>query len=168
MNRLVLFGLLLKASLFSTGGTGNLPSLHDDLLPRHWAAETDFAEALVVGQLSPGPNGLWVVSLGYLVNGLPGALISLIAITIPPFLVILVERFYHRTKDHPAMDGFVRGMSLAVVGISIFVLLQILSGIGLNPRTLVITLASFGIALTRRVPVFALLALAAVCGLLWH
>ena len=43
---LLYFWLLLKASLVSTGGSGNLPSLHGDLLARGWASERQFAESL--------------------------------------------------------------------------------------------------------------------------
>jgi len=86
---LTYFWLLLKASLFSTGGTGNLPSLHADLLARGWANEQQFAESLAIGQISPGPSGLWVISLGYLVDGLRGAVLTLIAISLPPLVVLL-------------------------------------------------------------------------------
>lgn len=77
------FWILLKASLFSTGGTGNLPSIHADLLLRGWATDRQFAEALAIGQISPGPSGLWVICLGYLTDGLRGALLATLAISLP-------------------------------------------------------------------------------------
>ena len=69
MNPLLLFWLLLKGSLFSTGGMGNVPILHADLLARGWSSDRQFAESMAIGQITPGPNGLWVISLGYLVGG---------------------------------------------------------------------------------------------------
>jgi chromate transporter len=39
---LVYFLLFFKASLFSTGGLSNLPSLHQDLIGNSWANEADF------------------------------------------------------------------------------------------------------------------------------
>ena len=71
-----LFWLLLRASLLSSGGLGNLPLVHQDLLSRHWAGDRDFATALVIGQVAPGPNGLWVVALAFLIYGLPGAALA--------------------------------------------------------------------------------------------
>jgi len=65
------------------GGLNNLPSLHHDLLTQQWAREADFGEAIAIGQISPGPNGLWVISLGYLTYGWLGSLLALIAIIIP-------------------------------------------------------------------------------------
>ena len=168
MSRLLYFLLALKASLFSTGGFGNVPSLHDDLLIRGWATERNFSEALAVGQISPGPNGLWIISLGYFVDGVSGALLSLAAITLPPFLILAVEWLYHRTKHHPAVEGFVRGMSLATVGIFAVVLQRLLHDVGLNARTLLICAASLAIGMTRRVPVIAVLLLAALVGLLFR
>ncbi len=98
---LLYFWLFLKASLFSTSGLGSLPSLHADLLARRLASDRQFAEALTIGQLSPGPNGLWVVSLGYLTAGLPGSLLALLALTLPPLLILAIERGYRRVRSCP-------------------------------------------------------------------
>ena len=68
--------LLLKASLVTTTGTGNIPVLYQDLIPRGWATDRQFAEALAIGKISPGPSGLWVISLGYLTDGPRGALLA--------------------------------------------------------------------------------------------
>src|SRR5262245_3784868 len=92
---LTLFWIMFKAALLSTTGAGNLPIVHQDLLARGWATDRQFAESLAIGQISPGPNGLWVISLGYLVGGLHGAAITLLAVSLPPFLVLLlVHGFY--------------------------------------------------------------------------
>lgn len=165
MNLVQLFLLTLKASLFSTGGLGNVPSLHDDLLTRGAATERQFAEALAVGQISPGPNGLWVVSLGYLLGGVPGALWTLAAISLPPMLIIVVERLYQKIQEHPAVEGFVRGLALAVGGVFVVVLYQLLRGNGLNAKSLVIVTVSFALGATKRVPVVVILALAALAGI---
>jgi chromate transporter len=165
---LVLQWLLLKASLFSTGGFGNLPLLRHDLIPRGWATERNFAEALSVGQITPGPNGLWVVGLGYFVAGWRGALMAVVAICIPPLFVLLVERVYRRVKHHPAIEGFVLGLSLAVIGVFTVVLFQMLMKMGLDTRTLVILAASVGLGLIRRLPMVAIIAAAGLTGYLWR
>ena len=131
IDALLFFGLMLKATLFSTSGSGNLPILHQDMLARGWATDHQFAESLAIGQISPGPSGLWVISLGYLIDGLRGAVLTLIAIALPPLLVLLVAGFYRRYGDHPATQGFVRGLGLAVVGIFLVVLYGILRTAGL-------------------------------------
>ena len=164
MNAGALFFLMLKASLFSFSGTGNLPILRSDLLPLGWATDKQFVEALAVGQVSPGPMGLWVISLGYLMDGWIGATLALIAICIPPLLVVPLARLYRRVRDHAAVEGFMRGLSLAVVGIFAVILATIQMAAGIDLRALAIVAAAFGLALSRRVPLLAILAVAALVG----
>jgi chromate transporter len=162
IDALLLFWLMFKAALFSTSGSGNLPILHQDLLARGWATDRNFAESLAIGQISPGPSGLWVISLGYLLDGMRGALLTLLAITLPPLVVLLVDGFYRRYGDHPALQGFVRGLSLAVSGIFFVVLDGIMRTAGWNITNVLITLGAIGLGATRRVPVLALAALVGI------
>jgi chromate transporter len=162
------FWLMLKASLFSTGGTGNLPSIHTDFLARGWATDRQFAESLAIGQISPGPNGFWVICLGYLTDGVRGALLATLAISIPPFLVLAVAALHRRVGDHPAMVGFVRGLGLAVSGIFLVVVVNLLHANGIDWRSVLIMLASIGLALTGRLPVPVLFALAGLAGALLY
>ncbi|MCB0128304.1 MAG: chromate transporter [Caldilineaceae bacterium] len=162
------FWLLLKASLFSTGGTGNLPSIHADMLARGWATDRHFAEALAIGQISPGPNGLWVVCFGYLTDGVRGALLATLAIAIPPFFVLAVAALHRRIGDHPAMQGFVRGLGLAVSGIFLVIVVRILRENGIDGRSLAIVMVAMALGLTNRLPIPLLLGLAAVAGMVLY
>jgi chromate transporter len=166
VNSVTFFVLLLKASLFSTSGMGNLPSLHADLLARRWATEAHFVEALAVGQLSPGPTGLWVVSLGYLADGLRGSLLATVAIILPPFLILAVDRVYQRVRKHPAIEGFIWGLGLGVVGVFGVALAGIWGHVGVNAWTACIVLAGFGLGTVRKLPVVVILGLAALAGIL--
>lgn len=158
------FWLAARAALFSTNGVTNLPALHDDLLARGWASDRDFAEAFAVGQIAPGPNGLWVVSLGYLVGGWVGATVALLASLPPPALVLAVERVYRRWGHHPAMVGFMQGISLAVVGAQSVVLARLLIANGLDPVGVAIAVGAASLAGWRKLPIIAILALAAAIG----
>jgi len=176
MNPLLYFWLFLKASLFSTGGFGNLPSLHHDLLARGWATEAQFAESMMVGQISPGPNGLWVISLGYLTDGLRGTLCALLAVSLPPFFVLIVERIYRAVEGHPAVEGFMRGLTLAISGIFVVILLNLLHSAGMvpplwnsvNARPLTIAIGALLLGATKRVPFPLIIILGAVVGLFWR
>lgn len=167
MNYAIYFWLFLKASLFSTGGMGNLPSLHADLTAHGWASERQFGESMTIGQISPGPNGLWVISLGYLTAGIPGSLLALAAIAVPPFLILGVERLYRRVQDHPAVEGFMQGIGLAVAGVFVVALSSILRSAGLNTHGVLIMLVSVGLASIRRMPIIGIVALAGLAGVLW-
>jgi chromate transporter len=160
------FWIMLRAALFSTTGTGNLPIVHQDLLSRGWATDRQFAESLAIGQISPGPTGLWVISLGYFVGGLRGAALTLVAIALPPLLVlVLVHGLYRRWGHRPATQGFVRGLGLAVAGVFVIVLSGIMNTAGWNPTNLMIAVGAIVLGAMRRVPVLVVLVLAAIVGI---
>ncbi len=165
---LIYFLLFLKASLFSTGGFSNLPSLHQDLIADGWARETDFGQSIVIGQISPGPNGLWVISLGYLTYGYQGALLALIAITLPPLLVLVVSSVYNRIENQRWIPGLMRGISLTVVGILFTVSWSIIGRSGVDWKSWLIGIAAFGLASSRRINLLVILGLAAIAGYLLY
>ena len=164
MNALEYFWLFLKASLLSTGGLGNLPFLHKDLLTLGWAKEADFITAIAVGQVSPGPNGLWTISLGYLTYGWLGAGLALVALCLPPLLILVVSAFYNRIEGHPAVQDFTRGLALGVVGLTLAVAFNLATSTISDWRGILIALAALALALTKRVPMIAILGLAALAG----
>jgi chromate transporter len=166
IHQLELFWIMLKAALLSTSGTGNLPIVHQDLLSRGWATERQFAESLAIGQLSPGPTGLWVISLGYLLDGWRGAALTLVAIALPPLVVLLlVHGIYRRYGHHPATQGFVRGLSLAVIGIFVIVLTGIMKSTGWTSSNVLIAAGAIALGSTRRVPGLLILIFAAIVGI---
>ncbi|HEX7736571.1 MAG TPA: chromate transporter [Ktedonobacteraceae bacterium] len=168
INPLIYLLLFIKASLFSSGGISNLPSLHQDLTSAGWASEADFGQSLAIGQVSPGPNGLWVISLGYLTYGLPGAALALIAITIPPFLVLAISAIYNRASKLNWVAALMRGVSLAVIGITLSVAWTILSRSSLDWRSIALAAGACALALTKRVNIVVILMLAGLAGYLLY
>ncbi len=164
MNPLLYFLIFLKASLFSTGGLGNLPSLHQDLLANGWATESDFGKAVAVGQITPGPNGLWVIALGYITYGWLGAALALAAIIIPPFIVLLVAAGYSKIEHHPAVRGVMRGLSLAVVGSLLATAGSLISAPGIDWKGWIIAALTVAVGLTNRVHVVFMLLAAGAAG----
>jgi chromate transporter len=168
INPFIYFLLFLKASLFSTGGFSNLPSLHQDMIANGWAKDADFGQSVAIGQISPGPNGLWVICLGYLTYGFPGAFLALIAITIPPLLVLIVSAGYTRIEHRAWVQGAMHGVSLAVVGLLLTVVWTILRQPGVDWKGLLIAASAFGLALSRKVNILIILGLAGLVGYLLY
>jgi chromate transporter len=166
MSPLALFWMVLKASLFSTGGFGNVPTIHADVVGGGIASESTFAESLAVGQISPGPNGLWVVSLGYLLSRWWGAILATIAIALPPLLVIWIERQYRKIHKHPAVEGFVRGLSLAVVGNFAVVMIGLFLGFKNDTLAVAVCVIAFLAVMSKRVPVLIVILGSAAFGIL--
>jgi chromate transporter len=160
------FLIFLKASLLSFGGLGNLPFLHEDLLALGWAQEADFLTAIAVGQVSPGPNGSWSISLGYLIYGWPGAGLALLALLIPPLLVLLVAAGYRRIEKISGVQTFSGGLMLGVIGLLLGTAWVLAQSAITDVWALVITAGATALALTKRVPAIAILALAALTGII--
>lgn len=161
------FLTILKAVLFSTGGFGPLPSLHADFLANGWATEQHFAEAIAIGQIAPGPNGLWVVSLANLSGGITGAVLGAAALVLPPFFILLVRKFYFRIRYYPATQGILDGIVLVVSTFSIVVLANIFQNRHPDAALLLISVISAALAATKRVSVNLILILSAVTGALF-
>lgn len=168
INPLIYFLLFLKASLFSSGGFSNLPSLHQDLIGAGWARESEFGQSVAIGQVSPGPNGLWVISLGYLTYGPLGALCALIAITLPPLLAIPISMIYTRIEHQPRVQGAMHGVSLAVVALTLTVAWTLLHQPGVDWRGLLIALGAGGLAQSRKVNLLIILACSGLAGYLLY
>jgi chromate transporter len=168
INPLTYFLLFLKASLFSTGGFSNLPSLHQDLLANGWAKEVYFGQSIAIGQISPGPNGLWVICLGYLTYGYLGALFALIAITLPALLVLVVAQGYSHVEQHVRVQGAMYGVSLAVIGLLLTVVCTIFNQPGVDWKGLLIAVGAFGLALSRKINILAILGIAGLAGFLLY
>ena len=166
MNPLGYFWIFLKASLLSTGGLGNLPFLHKDLISLGWASEQDFVTAIAVGNISPGPTGLWSISLGYLTYGWLGAALATIAVSLPPLLALVVSGFYSRIETRPVVQDFTRGLGLGVVGLTLAVALSLARASISDWRGVLIALVALGLAVSKKVPVIAILGLAAAAGCL--
>src|SRR3982074_3914856 len=88
MDLLALFAVFLKDSALTLGGLGSLPLLRQDLVATGIATDPQLVEALAIGRLSTGPNGLWIVSLGYQLAGPLGAAIAPVAPGLPPLLIL--------------------------------------------------------------------------------
>jgi len=80
MNVLVLYFVLLKATVTAFAGLASLAVVRDELVvKRAVLTDAQLNEAVVITHASPGPAGLYVVSVGYFVRGIPGAIAGWLA-----------------------------------------------------------------------------------------
>lgn len=147
-------------------GFGPLPSLHTDFLAYGWATETQFTEALSIGQITPGPNGLWVVSLCYLTAGLTGSILACLALVLPPLSVLFVQKCHSRIAHLAATKGFLDGVVLVLASFTVLVLADMFRHGGMDPLAILIMVVSTILAVTRLVSVNLILLAAALTGAL--
>ena len=118
MNFFVLYFLLLKASLTSFSGLGSLPMIRQDfVVTSHALTDHQLNTAVVAGRTGPGPYGLYLVCVGYLAGGIPGAIAGFLALITPAFLVIPLMVWLGRRAEHPRVRDAIRGLLLAAAGL---------------------------------------------------
>jgi chromate transporter len=117
VSELALFLTFLKDSALSLGGLGALPLIRQDLVAPGFVTDAQVVQALALGRLSTGPNGLWIVSLGYFAAGPLGAVLALLACSLPPLVMIPATELSRRFLLTAPFAGLVRGASLATAGL---------------------------------------------------
>jgi len=83
---LTLAGFFGVLSLFAVGGGNSaVPEMHRFVVDvQHWLSDRQFADSFALAQLTPGPNIIIVTLIGYHVAGVPGGLITTLAMCGPP------------------------------------------------------------------------------------
>ena len=100
------------------GGFAIIPSLSAEMHLHGWVTERQFADAVAVGKLTPGPVLLMATFLGYVQDGLAGALVATAAILTAPFLlVVLLSSWLARVRSRRWVRAALRGLTPAVVGL---------------------------------------------------
>ncbi len=100
------------------GGFAIVPSLHASAVGGGWITEGQFAAAVAVGKLTPGPVLLMSTFVGYVARGLPGALLATWAIFAAPFLlVVTLGGWLLRMRSRRVVRAGLRGLTPAVVGL---------------------------------------------------
>ena len=119
MDAVALFLTFLKTAALSVGGISALPLLRQDLVSSGVVTERQVLEALAIGRLTPGPSGLYFVSLGYFAYGLLGAALALVAASIPPLGLVALAGFARRQLLSAWAAGIIRGVALSTSGLVI-------------------------------------------------
>lgn len=84
----------------------------------HWLSNQTFVDAVAIGLISPGPVVITATFVGYAVDGFAGAVASTLGIFLPSIaLTIVATPLLLRYSSHPRVAGFVRGVTVAVVGV---------------------------------------------------
>jgi chromate transporter len=152
MNPLLLYLLLLKATVTTFSGLASLPVLREDLVVnRHVLTDEQLNAAIVVTRTTPGPVGLYVVSVGYFVGGMPGALAGWAAMATPALLIIPLVQWVGRRAEHPRVKGIMQAVVLSSAGLLWAAILPIAKSTLTTPVSLAIFAASIVALATRKI-----------------
>jgi chromate transporter len=121
MNVVVIYLLLLKATLTSFAGMGSLPQIRQDFVEtRRAISDQQLSQAVLVGRATIGPMGSYVVAIGYFAGGWEGAVAGWLAMITPALIAVpllgLIQRWLHLPRIRAAVDGVIIASAVLLLG----------------------------------------------------
>lgn len=151
MSLLLLYFLLLKATATSFSGVSSLPVVRDDfVVKRKVLTDLQLNTAVVVGRSTPGPVGLYVISVGYFVRGIWGAIVACLAMTTPALTVVVLMHHLSRKADHPRVRSVLQAVVIASAGLTIAATLPLTKDSLTSLLQILIGLASLAVLVVAR------------------
>lgn len=108
-----------KAGTFVFGsGLAIVPFLYGGTVTEHrWLTEKQFVDAVAVAMITPGPVVITVGFIGYLIDGLWGAIVAALATFLPCYLFTVIPAPYFKKYGKlPGVIAFVDGITAAAIG----------------------------------------------------
>ena len=115
-----LFLIFLKiGSVLYGSGYVLLAFLRNDLVVRTgWLTNQQLLDAVAIGQFTPGPVFTTATFIGYLLAGLPGAIVATVGIFLPSFVfVAAVNPLIPRLRASVWMSALLDGVNITALGL---------------------------------------------------
>lgn len=120
---LPLFWTFLKVGPSTFGGGYAMISVieHEVVKKRSWIDEQEFSDVVAIAGSAPGGVGVNAAAfIGYRVAGIAGAIISIVGITLPTFLIVLGLSFLYLNFDsNSKVAAAMKGIQGAVIALII-------------------------------------------------
>ena len=155
------------------GGSATIGTIHAEIVAkRRWLSEEPFQLSYALSRLTPGTNLLaFTACIGYLLRRLPGAVVTLLAGSIPCSLMVIgLSALYEAGRDDRVVAVATKGALAAAVAI------MLTTGVTLirphwrtASRTKIVIFVGGGFVFTYYIGLspLAVLLLAAVAGVAW-
>ena len=124
--QLGLFFLKIGSILFG-GGYVLFAFLQEGMVNQnHWLSQQQLVDAIAIGQFTPGPILSSATFIGYLIAGLPGALVATLAIFLPSFVLVLISNpLIAKMRKSKLTSFFLDGIRSASIALIAVVVLRI-------------------------------------------
>ncbi len=140
-----LFWVFLKAGALMYGsGYVLLAFIYDDLVVRlGWLTGDQIVDAIAVGQFTPGPLATTATFVGFLLGGVPAALVATAAMFIPSFLITIVFVIMMKKLEVSGRVGhLLNGVSFAALGLMAGVTWELFAASIVDPFTVIIGISA--------------------------
>jgi chromate transporter len=115
-----LFLVFLKVGALLYGsGYVLLAFLRNDLVVNlGWLTDQQLLDAIAIGQFTPGPVFTTATFIGYVLAGIPGAIVATVGIFLPSFcFVALLTRIVPHLRKSSWTSAFLDGVNVAALGL---------------------------------------------------
>ena len=108
----------------------------------HWITEDEILDLTVIAQSTPGPLGVnMAVITGYRICGVPGALVCVLAASLPPMIIIsVISVFYNQFKDNRIIALLLQVMRAGVAAVLVDVVIDLAANVIKTKKVLWIAL----------------------------
>ncbi|GFE70801.1 chromate efflux transporter [Chroococcus sp. FPU101] len=132
--QLGLFFLKVGSVLFGSGYV-LIAFIEGELVNQyHWLTQQQLLDAVAIGQFTPGPVSSTATFIGYLILGIPGAIVATIAIFLPSFFFVLaLNPFIPKMRQSKWASAFLDAVNASAVALMVFVLLKLVQQTLLQP-----------------------------------
>jgi chromate transporter len=164
-----LFFIFLKiGSVLYGSGYVLLAFLRADFVVRYgWLTDRQLLDAIAIGQVTPGPVFTTATFIGYILGGVPGALLATLGIFLPSFVFVAVSNLLiPRIRNSTWVSGLLDGVNVASLGLMAAVSWQLGRASLTGPFTILIAVISFAMLIRFKVNSTWLIAGGALAGLL--
>ena len=142
----------IGALLFGSGYV-LLAFLRSELVEsRGWLTEQQLLDAIAAGQITPGPLFTTATFIGYILGGVPAALIATLGIFLPAFVFVAATApFVARIRTSPNARAFLDGVTVASLALMTMVSLQLGRAAIVDVPTAVLAATSLAILIPGRI-----------------
>jgi len=108
------FSFLKIGSVLFGSGYVLLAFLRSEFVGPGMLSEQQLVDAVAVGQVTPGPVFTTATFIGYLLEGVPGAMVATAGIFLPAFVFVAITApFIPRLRRSPTFSGLLDGVNVA-------------------------------------------------------
>jgi chromate transporter len=167
LGSLFLVFLKMGAAVFGSGYV-LLAFLRADLVThRGWLTEAQLVDAVAVGQVTPGPVFTTATFIGFILGGIPGAVLATVGIFLPAFVLVAISGpVVPRIRKSKTASAFLDGVNVASLALIAAVGWQLARASLLDATTFLLAVVSLIALLRFRLNSAWLILLGATIGLL--